>query len=82
MAGGLFRRLQAGAVGPLVQIFQHALMARANRRLGVSGRALGLDVFVHRLAPSPRKLDDGNLALPIALRNCYLVVFVSIFGSF
>ena len=53
-AGRLFRRLQSRAIGPLVQIFHHTLVARAGRRLLVFGRAWGLAVIVHPLAPFPR----------------------------
>jgi hypothetical protein len=52
-APSLFRRLQAGAVRPFVDIFCHFLMARPRRRLGVIGLARQFVFFVHwRLLPA------------------------------
>lgn len=47
----LFRRLQAGAVDPFVEILDHAFMARTVRRRRVLRRVRKLDILLHRLSP-------------------------------
>src|SRR5258708_17220803 len=73
----LFRRLQAGAVDPFVEILDHAFMARTGRRRGVLWRVRKLDILLHRLSPFP--LGYPVLAGPGINK---LLVFVLLFYRF